>query len=152
MHAKPVSMRTRNGHERLIIRAMRLLAAPAPGPSSAENLLRRAGTDVEGISALTAVITLLPRMLPAARLHDVESPFVSSGEMLLLGELARRQRRRSEPLRGGVRWPLKLAPSLDLLLDASASALATAGLFLFHRTICAAFDHARAIPSQGTPL
>lgn len=148
MHAKPTSMRARHWHERLIIKAMRLLAAPTPGPSAGEELLRGAGMDEDGISALAAVVALLPRFLPAARLHDIDSPFVSSGEILLLGELARRQR--SEFARGALRWPLKVAPSLDRLLDASACALAAADLFLFYRTISAALDHAREIPRQGT--
>ncbi|RRN63048.1 hypothetical protein [Caulobacter sp. 602-1] len=147
MHAKPTNMRARHWHERLIIKAMRLLAAPAPGPSAGEELLRGAGMDEEGISALAAVVGLLPQMLPAARLHDIDSPFVSSGEILLLGELARRQR--SAALRGALHWPLKLAPSLDRLLDASACALAAADLFLFYRTISAALGHAREMPSRG---
>tara|TARA_A100001391_G_scaffold48685_1_gene28946 strand:+ start:9332 stop:9790 length:459 start_codon:yes stop_codon:yes gene_type:complete len=152
MHAKPTSMRARHYHERLIIKAMRLLAAPVPGPSSGEDLLRRAGIEEEGISALAAVVALLPRMLPAVHLHGIGSPFVSSGEILLLGEIARRQRQRSVPQLGADRWPLKLAPALDLLLDASASALSAADLFLFHRTISAALDHAREMPELGQSL
>ena len=152
MHAKPMTMRARHYHERLIIKAMRKLAAPAPVPSSGGELLRRAGVDEEGISALSAVVALLPRLLPAARLHDIASPYVSSGEILLLGELARRQRQRSVPMYAADRWPLKLAPSLDLLLDASASALSAADLFLFHRTITAALDRAREMPSQTNTL
>jgi hypothetical protein len=127
-----------------------LMAAPAPAASAGEELLRGAGMDEDGISALAAVVALLPRLLPAARLHDIDSPFVSPGEILLLGELARRQR--SEPARGALRWPLKLAPSLDRLLDAAACALAAADLFLFHRTIAAALDHAREMPCLGTTL
>lgn len=150
MRTKPTSMRARHWHERLIVKAMRLLAAPAPGPSAGEDLLRGAGMDQDGVSALAAVVALLPQLLPAARLHDIGSPFVSSGEILLLGELARRQR--SAPTRGAVRWPLTLAPSLDLLLGASACALAAADLFLFHRTISAALNHAQEMSSQGIVL
>ncbi|WP_160736332.1 hypothetical protein [Altericroceibacterium endophyticum] len=142
-------MKARHYHERLIIKAMRLLAAPAPGPSSGEGLLRCAGIEEEGVSALAAVVALLPRLLPAARLHGIGSPFVSSGEIVLLGELGRRQRQRSASLLGAKRWPLKLPPSLGLLLDTSASALSAADIFLFHRTISAALDYAREMPSPG---
>ena len=152
MYAKPTSMKARHWRERLIIKAMRLLAASAPQPSVGEELLRGAGVDQEGVSALAAAVTLFTRLSPSAHLHDINSPFVSPGEILLLGELARRQRRHCGLDRGAVCWPLKLAPPLDRLLDVSASALAAADLFLLHRTISAALDHAREMPSQGLIL
>lgn len=140
LQGKIISLRARHSTERLLILAMRHMAAPQPAPAYGHTLLRDAGTSEGGISTLSALITLLPAGLPIVRLHDVGSPFVSEGEILILGELALRQRTNPEPMRGGARWPIDLDPALSLLLDASARALADARLFIFHRTIFSALQ------------
>ncbi len=103
-------------------------------------MLERAGIDEGGISALVALIALLRDGAPRLHLHDVHSPFVSTGEIILLGELGRRQRLNPQPFRKGVSWPLSAEPPLDMLLRAAATALGDAGLFIFHRTISRAGD------------
>lgn len=116
------------------------MAAPHPAPAHGQNLLRNAGTCERGVSTLSALVILLPSQFAAARLNEVASPFVSDGEILVLGELALRQRVNPEPMRGNGRWPVELNPALALLFDAAAKALAEAGLFIFHRTIFSALQ------------
>lgn len=151
LQGKVIALKTRHSTERLLILAMRHMAAPQPAPGRGQALLRKAGTSECGISNLSALVTLLPISLPILRLHDIASPFVSEGEILILGELALRQRAKPEPMRGGGRWSIDPDPALSLLLDASARALADAGLIIFHRTIFSALqlahDHAH---NQGT--
>ena len=151
LQGKVIPLRARHSSERLLIVAMRHMAAQQPAPARGQALLREAGTSERGISTLSALMTLLPAALPIVRLHDITSPFVSEGEILLLGELALRQRAKAESMRGGGRWPFDLDPALGLLLDASARALADAGLIIFHRTIFSALQiaHDRA-PCRGT--
>ena len=114
-------------------------------------MLARSGVSDCGTSSLAAAVTLLPVAVPGLRLHEIASPFVSEGEVILLGELARRQRVNPQPFRAGVRWPLSVEPSLDLLLSVAAKALGEAGLLIYHRTISSAGDLARELPpAQGS--
>ncbi|WP_343616984.1 hypothetical protein [Novosphingobium sp.] len=147
---KVIALKSRHSTERLLIAALRHLAAPQPGPARGKDLLREAGTSERGISTLSALMTLLPRSLPIVRLHDIASPFVSEGEIFILGELALRQRTKPEPMRGGARWPIDLEPALNLLFEAAARALADAGLVIFHRTIFSALQRAHdQVPRRG---
>ena len=148
LHGKVIALRARHSTERLLILAMRHMGAPQPAPTHGQTLLRKAGTSECGISTLLALMTLLPAALPIVRLYDIASPFVSDGEILILGEIALRQRANPEPMRGGGRWPIDLDPALSLLLDASALALADAGLFIFHRTIFSALQIAHDSASR----
>ncbi len=145
-----MALKARHSSERLLIQAMRHMAAPHPLPAHGETLLRNVGASERGVSTLSALVTLLPSHFPAARLNELASPFVSDGEILILGELALRQRIKPEPLRGGARWPVDLDPAMSLLFDASARALAEAGLFIFHRTIFSALQLVhRNAPRRG---
>jgi hypothetical protein len=147
MFAKVMSLRTRHAEERLIIAAARHIAGHPTAVAQGRAMLARSGVSDEVPQSLT----LLPVAVPGLRLHEIASPFVSEGEVILLGELARRQRVNPQPFRAGVLWPLSVEPSLDLLLSVAAKALGEAGLLIYHRTISSAGDLARELPpAQGS--
>ncbi|WP_168356020.1 hypothetical protein [Sphingomonas gei] len=151
MFAKIMSLRSRHVGERLIIAAARHIAGRPPEVAEGRAMLARTGVSDGGTSSLTAAITLLPAAVPGLRLHEISSPFVSEGEVILLGELARRQRVNPQPFRAGVLWPLSVEPALDRLLGDAAKALGDAGLLIYHRTISSAGDLARELPPvQGS--
>lgn len=143
-----LTLTARHAGERFIIKAVRRLAAAPPAPVEGREMLERAGVSERGVSTLAALTALLPDMAPQLRLHDVGSPFVSSGEIVLLGELGRRQRLNPQPVGPTVLWPLSIEPSLDVLLRAAAAALCNADLTIPHRTISSAGDLARGMTSR----
>ncbi|WP_404479019.1 hypothetical protein [Novosphingobium sp. BL-52-GroH] len=148
MLPKTLALTARHAGERLLVKAVRQLAAAPPARVEGRAMLERAGISERGVSTLAALVALLPDMAPHLRLHGVGSPFVSTGEIVLLGELGRRQRLSPQVFGPGVHWPLSVDPSLDVLLRAAAAALRNADLTIPHRTISSAADLARGMTTR----
>lgn len=62
-------------------------------------------------------VTLLPDMALATLSARRRSPFVSTGKVVLLGELGRQHRLDPRPFGAAALWPLSAEPSLDVLLE-----------------------------------